>query len=76
MALLHGDGDLLKVLEDAAELVRKGELVGAIICGITEEGCGWNGAYRDGIAFPWPRLQAAVDSAQAELCRDGTADWS
>ena len=71
----HGNGDIISCLEEAITAAKSGELVGVIVIGITGQACGWTGAYNDGIDFPWPRLQAAVDTAQQELVTKGVEAW-
>lgn len=70
-ALLHGNRDVVELLEDAAQQARDGKLVGVVICGITEPDgqphCGWAWAYREDVFACWARLLSAVCSAKMEL---------
>lgn len=74
--LVHGNKDMIELLEDALQRAKRGTLEGLIIIGCENGGSGWTGAFRDDMAFPWPRLQAAVDTAQHELLKDGVANWN
>lgn len=74
--LMHGNRDLIEQLEEALAEAKEGKLVGVVICGITGEGCGWTGAYNEGIQYPWPRLLAALETARHELSTEGVEHWS
>lgn len=74
--VICGAGCVVQALEHALSEAKEGRLDAVIIVGLSGNGCGWSGAFKDDIAFPWPRLQAAVDTAQMELLRDGVAQWS
>ena len=72
--LIPGGGDMVDAVDDLLERVKSGEVVGVVLCGITEAGggsCGWTWAHRDGIAVPWPRLLAAISAAQHEMLTRG-----
>lgn len=72
LRLMPGGGEMVDALEDALDRVRSGELEGIVICGITSlQTCGWTWAHKDGIPAPWPRLLAAVASAEHELVAKG-----
>lgn len=73
--LIHGNKDVVEILEEAAGLAREGVIQGVIIVGVTPNGSGWRGAVCDEVEWPWARLMAAVNTVQMELCRDGIVEW-
>lgn len=73
--LIAGNGDVVGLLEEAAELARKGELVAVTICACTSSGnVGNQSAWKDDIEFPWSRLLASVADAQHRLLTEGLID--
>lgn len=76
LRLIPGGGDMVAAVEDLLEQIRTGKVVGVVLCGITDiDGgtCGWTWAHRDDIALPWPRLLAAVATAEHDLVAEGLA---
>jgi hypothetical protein len=71
-AVIHGNRDVVRMLEDTLELARGGRLVGVVICGIgNDETSGWQWAYKDGLPFPWPRFVTITSIALSELLKEG-----
>jgi hypothetical protein len=69
--LLYGGGDMLKAIDDLRERITRGEVEGLVICVAGENLIGGTWAYREDMALPWARLQAAVDTMQYKLVSEG-----
>lgn len=81
MRVVIGNRCVIDALEDALAEAKSGNLVGVVICGITDGdgietgSTGWQGGVKDDVLFPGPRLLASVAHAHSDLLRDGLDGW-
>lgn len=76
LTLFTGSGDIIKALEEAAELARQGKLEGVAICGIGKDadgalGYGCDFAWNDSMPQPWANMIAAIATADHHLRSEG-----
>lgn len=70
--LIHGAGDLLKLVDDVRAKIVKGELEGLTVSFVTTNGHYWYGnAWIDKAPMIWARLVAAQSQAHLDLVRNG-----
>jgi hypothetical protein len=67
----HGGRDVIKLLEQAIDEARKGDLTGLVIAGFGPDGQGWTYAYSEAEQMPFSRLISTVSVAQHELIAKG-----
>ncbi len=74
LQLLCGGGDMIAVLEDAIEHVKRGSMVGLVLCAVSQEGgpaqCHWTWAHHDDLENAWATLVASTANAQHGLLGD------
>lgn len=79
--LVHGNKDLIEILEDALNEARAGNFEAVVIVGVTKGdgkttgAFGWKGALNDDMLFAHPRLVAALHFCLHELATQDLNTW-
>lgn len=80
LTLVHGGKDMLEVLEETAERVKRGELLGLVLCTVqpprpehkeVEPTLWWTWAHHEGLQAPFALLLATLTCAQHTMLEKG-----